>query len=139
MTSNDGLVESIFGVLGKKFSDRLIFAGVVDPKAKLIHFQKGAYTLFLPIDRQNALDVQLSLVCSLSQQLEDIGGKLDHTVLTFKDCEIVILQVSSGSVLYVICSRGSAAAISHALLKLVNDIARFAGDDDYIEHEWSGR
>ena len=138
MTSNGSLVESIFRVLTEKFSDKLIFAGVIDPKAKLIHFQKGTYALFLPIDRQNALDVQLSLVCSLSQQLEDIGGKLAHTVLTFVDCEIVILQISSGSILYVICSRESAAPISYSLSKLVNDAAKFT-EDDYIEHEWSGR
>lgn len=138
MTSNGSLVERIFGVLTKKFSDKLIFAGVIDSKAKLIHFQKGAYTLILPIDRQNALDVQLSLVCSLSQQLEDIGGKLAHTVLTFVNCEIIILQVSTESILYVICSSGSATPISHTLSKLLSDEAQFT-EDDYVEHEWSGR
>jgi hypothetical protein len=136
----DLYVEDIFKLLTRNFSGQLIFAGVIDEKAKLLHFQKGKYPLALPVDRQNALDVQLSLVWTISKQLEDFAGLLVHTILTFSDSEVIVMQVSTKLMLYIICTRNSAAAILDTLAKLIKESnGKLAEEDDYVEHEWSGQ
>jgi hypothetical protein len=132
-------VEDIFKLLTRNFSGQLIFAGVIDERAKLLHFQKGKHPLMLPIDRQNALDVQLSLIWTISKQFEDFTGLLVHTVLTFTDSEVIVMQISSKLMLYIICTRKSASAILDMLTELIKESNNKLADDDYIEHEWSGQ
>jgi hypothetical protein len=132
-------VENIFNVLTGNFPAQLIFAGIIDDRAKLLHFQKGKFPLMLPIDRQNALDVQLSLVWTISKQLEDFAGSLVHTVLTFSDADVIVKQISTKLMLYVICAKTSGTEILDALNKLFSETSgKLAEKDDYEEHEWSG-
>jgi hypothetical protein len=130
-------IEDIFNLLTKDFPRQLVFAGVIDDRAKLLHFQKGKIPLVLPIDRQNALDVQLSLVWTISKQLEDFTGPLAHTVLTFSGSEVILLQISTKLMLYIICTTGSSADIVDSLTNLIKESGKIA--DDYVEHEWYGQ
>ena len=132
-------VQDIFKELTRNFPGQLIFAGIIDDRAKLLHFQKGKFPLMLPVDRQNALDVQLSLVWTISKQLEDFAGQLVHTVLTFKDADVIVMQISAKLMLYIICTKKSGPAILDALNKLFKESSgKLAEKDDYEEHEWSG-
>lgn len=137
-------IQDILKRLSRNFYDRLLFAGIIDEKAKLIHFQKGEATFLLPIERQNALDVQVSLVFSLSKQFEDIAGSLTHTVLTCEDCEIIIMDIMIDSILYVICTKGAASDIADMLTKLIEDAPEkrerqmVGRHKEFIEDEWTG-
>ena len=118
----------------------MIFAGIIDDKAKLIHFQKGDVAFLLPFERQNALDVQVSLMLSLAKQLEDFAGGLNHTILSFHDCEIIIMEVLPHSFLYVICIKGAATDMTDMLIRLVEERPRTRVGErkrDLIEDEWS--
>jgi hypothetical protein len=117
----------------------LVFAGIVDEKAKLIHFQKGEVAFRLPIDRQNALDVQVSLMLSLGRQFEDFAGTLNHVVLTFRGSEIILMEILPRLYLYVICTAGSAPGMTDMLAKLVEEGPGrvLQGKRDFIEDEWS--
>lgn len=139
-------VQGILKGLSRNFYDRLLFAGIIDEKAKLIHFQKGEASFLLPMERQNALDVQVSLVFALAKQFEDFGGPLVHTILTFEDCEVVIMDILANSVLYVICT-GGAADIVDMLTKLIEEkperVSKYGATQgqkgEFVEDEWSGQ
>lgn len=142
VSPEESYVEGVLKSLSREFYDRLIFAGIIDEKAKLIHFQKGEAAQFLPMDRQNALDVQVSLVFTLAKQFEDFGGPLVHTILTFQDCDVIIMNVLRDSILYVICTSGS-SEIAEMLTRLVEDMPRridktYNKGQEFIEDEWSG-
>lgn len=137
-------IQRILKSLSRNFYDRLLFAGIIDEKAKLIHFQKGEEAFLLPVERQNALDVQVSLVFTLAKQFEDLGGPLVHTILTFHDCEIIVADILRGSILYVICTNGS-EEIADMLTRLMEDAPERTGmkvtkrqKEEFIEDEWSG-
>lgn len=133
-------IQDILRRLSGNFHGRLVFAGIIDEKAKLIHFQKGDVAFLLPFERQNALDVQISLMLSLGKQLEDFAGSLSHTVLSFHDCEIIIMEVLAHSFLYVICTKGAASDMTDMLMRLVeaSPETRIAGRErDLVQDEWS--
>jgi len=141
----DQYVQYILKNLSRNFYDRLLFAGIIDEKAKLVHFQKGEASFLLPLERQNALDVQISLVFALAKQFEDFGGPLAHTVLTFADCEVIIMDILADSVLYVICAAGAADVVD-MLSKLIEEKPASQGErrnaksqKEFVEDEWSGQ
>jgi len=140
VTLEEQYIQDILRRLSRNFHGRLIFAGIIDEKAKLIHFQKGDVAFLLPFERQNALDVQISLMLSLGKQLEDFAGGLSHTVLSFHDCEIIIAEVLARSFLYVICTRGAAGDMTDMLMRLVEEgpETRMVGrKPGLVEDEWS--
>lgn len=133
-------IQDILRRLSRNFHGRLVFAGIIDEKAKLIHFQKGDVAFLLPFERQNALDVQISLMLSLGKQLEDFAGSLSHTVLSFHDCEIIIMEVLAHSFLYVICTKGAASDMTDMLIRLVEaspETRIAARERDLVQDEWS--
>lgn len=139
-------IQDVLKRLSRNFYDRLLFAGIIDSKAKLIHFQKGETPFLLPIDRQNALDVQVSLVFSLSKQFEDVAGPLVNTILTCENYEVVVMDILLDSILYVICTKGAAVDIADMLTKLVEDMPNTRPrkrtdhqNQEFVEDEWSGQ
>ena len=136
--SEERYILDILRRLSRNFYGRLIFAGIIDDKAKLIHFQKGEVAFRLPIERQNALDVQVSLMLTLGRQFEDFARPLTHMVLTYHGCEIIMMDVLPQLHMYVICTKGSAAGMTDMLTKLVEEApGRVARGPDFVEDEWS--
>ena len=137
-TSEELYILDILRRLSRNFYGRLIFAGIIDEKAKLIHFQKGEVAFRLPIERQNALDVQVSLMLTLARQFEDFARPLTHVVLTYHGCEIIMMDILPQLHLYVICTKGSAAGMTDMLTKLVEEAPRrIESGSDFVEDEWS--
>ena len=133
-------IQDILKRLSRNFHGRLIFAGIIDDKAKLIHFQKGDVAFLLPFERQNALDVQISLMLSMGKQLEDFAGGLSHTVLSYRDCEIIIMEVLTNSFLYVICTKGAASDMTDMLMRLIEaspETKTGERERDLVQDEWS--
>jgi hypothetical protein len=145
VNSEEEYIQDILRRLSRKFQGRLIFAGIIDENAKLVHFQKGNVAFRLPTDRQAALDVQVSLLLQLAKQFEDFAASLTQLVMTFNECEIVIMKILNDSVLYVICRRGAASDISNMLAKFVEDGPEKGlqptnhEQRSFIEDEWSGQ
>jgi len=136
--SEEQYILDILRRLSRNFYGRLIFAGIIDEKAKLIHFQKGEVAFRLPIERQNALDVQVSLMLTLGRQFEDFARPLTHIVLTYHGCEVIMMEVLPQLYLYVICTKGSAAGMTDMLTKLVEEApGRVERRPDFVEDEWS--
>jgi hypothetical protein len=136
--SEERYILDILRRLSRNFYGRLIFAGIIDEKAKLIHFQKGEVAFRLPIERQNALDVQVSLMLTLARQFEDFARPLTHIVLTYHGCEIVMMDVLPQLHLYVICTKGSSSGMTDMLTKLVEEApGRVETRSHFVEDEWS--
>ena len=136
-------VEDILKRLSLNFQEKLVFAGVIDRKAKLIHFQKGEISFLLPIHRQNALDVQMSLLFMLVKQLEDLSGSLDFAIFSFSKYESVLVELFPGSSLYVVCKKGAAANIADMLTRLLENSPcgelNATEGEEFVEEEWFGK
>ena len=145
MNPEEEYIQDVLRRLSRNFQGRLIFAGILDESAKLIHFQKGEVVFRLAFNRQAALDVQVSLAADLARQFEDFAGSLLHLVITYKDCEVIIMSILRNSTLYVICTRGASAGISDMLTKMAeNSPEKRPGSisshqQEFIEDEWSGQ
>ena len=124
-------VEDILKRLSRNFYRQLVFAGIIDDTAKLLHFQKGEAGFPLTISRQNAIDVQISFLSSLAKQFQDFAGKLDFVIMSFGKNDIIVIEVLPKMFLYVICTKGSAPDMADMLTKLVEE-------NPYLEDEWSG-
>jgi hypothetical protein len=127
-------IEDILKGLSRNFYGRLIFAGIIDDKAKLMHFQKGESRFVLSISRQNALDVQVSLILSLAKQFEDFAGPLDNVILSGKKYDLAVTEILPQLHLYVICAKGSAADILDMVARVV-EVGPHKSQE-LIEDEW---
>ena len=131
------------------FHEHLILAGIVDQKAKLLDYQIGTVTEpQMAHVRQNDLNVKVSLIFALAKQFEGFTGSLSHSVLTYDDYEMIIMDISEGAILFVICTSGAATDIVDSLTRLTEDAPLMeesnkwmtAGHNpDYVDGEWSGR
>jgi hypothetical protein len=141
MNSKDQFLDKLVSQLSKEFGGQLSMVGVIDEKAKLMYSQKGQSSIPLNAGRENVLGVQLSLSFSMLKQIENLLGHLSHIVLTFDKHEVVLSEIVSNSIIYIICNKGSAGGIVSALVKFIGDepTAPRNTRPDYLEDEWSSR
>ena len=142
-------IRGILTWLSVNFHDRLVLSGTIDEKAKLIDYQKGTVApLRLTNARQNDFDIEVSLVFALAKQFEDLAGSLAHSVLTYDEYEVIIMGLSPGSVLYIVCTPGSSSEIIDGVTRLVEDVpalgtptSRVTAEhsQDIVRSEWSGQ
>lgn len=141
-------VQDILAWLSRNFTDNLILAGIVNEKAKMIDYQKGTGLLQLNSVRQNDINVNVSLIFSLAKQFEDFTGSLAHSVMTYDDHEVIIMDVSAGTILYVICTAGAASDIIDGLTRLNEDApvreesnkwVVTGHNTDFVSSDWTGR
>jgi hypothetical protein len=140
-------IRDILTWLSRNFSDRMILACVVDEKAKLIDYQKGIMQFGRTTSKHSDINIKISLIFSLAKQFEDFAGPLAHSVITYDNHEVVIMDIS-GTILYIICTVGSASDIVDELTRRVEDVPVREEtkkwqvthhDQDFISSDWSGR
>jgi hypothetical protein len=141
-------VQDILGWLSRNFHDYLILAGIVNEKAKLIDYKKGTGHMQLSSGRQNDININVSLIFSLAKQFEDFTGSLAHSVMTYDDHDVIIMDVSAGTILYVICAAGAASDIIDGLIRLNEDVPVREESNkwvvtgynaDFVSSDWTGR
>jgi hypothetical protein len=138
VNGRDQFLDKLVMKLSKEFGVQMSFVGVIDEKAKLMYSQKGESGFPLNPNRENVLGVQLSLSFSMLKQIENLLGNLSHIVLTYDKHEVVLSEIVSNSIIYVICNRGSAGAIVNALVKMIDEGPRkHSKNGNYVEDEWS--
>jgi hypothetical protein len=140
-------IRDILTWLSLNFSDRMILACVVDEKAKLIDYQKGIMQFGRTTSKHSDINIKISLIFSLAKQFEDFAGPLAHSVITYDNHEVAIMDIS-GTILYIICTVGSASDIVDELTRQVEDAPVREEtnkwqvthhDQDFISSDWSGR
>jgi len=137
VNARDQFLDKLAMKLSKEFGAQLSFVGVIDEKAKLMYSQNGESGLPLNPSRENVLGVQLSLSFTMLKQIENLLGNLSHIVLTYDKHEVVLSEIVSHSIIYVICNRGSAGAVVNALVKMIDEGPRkHSKDRNYVEDEW---
>ena len=141
-------VQDILAWLSRNFHDYLILAGIVNEKAKLIDYKQGTGHLQLSSVRQNDININTSLIFSLAKQFEDLTGSLAHSVMTYDDHEVIIMDVSAGTILYVICTAGAASDIIDGLTRLNENVpvreesnkwVVTGYNTDFVSSDWTGR
>lgn len=141
-------VQDILEWLSQSFPEDLILAGVVNGKAKTIDYQKGSDLLQLNGLRQNDINVNVSLIFSLAKQFEDFTGSLAHSVITYDDYEVIIMDIAVDMILYVICATGAASAIVDGLTSKKEDVPDREESNkwvvtgyntDFVSSDWTGR
>jgi hypothetical protein len=143
-------VHSILVQLSKDYSDHLMLTGIIDEKARSIDYQRGLTELLrLPSRGNRDIDIRVSLVFALAKQLGDYTGPLAHAVLTYDDCEVIIMDVAPGLILYAICTPGLSSDIVDSLTVLAGEITTGETDKKWmtaagrdrepIAADWSGR
>lgn len=137
VNARDQFLDKLVMKLSKEFGAQLSFVGVIDEKAKLMYSQNGESSFPLNPSRENVLGVQLSLSFSMLKQIENLLGNLSHIVLTYDKHEVVLSEIVSNSIIYVICNRGSAGAVVSALVKMIDEGPRkHSKNGSYVEDEW---
>lgn len=138
--SRDEFLDKMMLQLSKKFGGSISFVGVINEKAKTMYSEKSRSGFPLDPVRENVLGVQLSLSFSMLKQIENLLGNLSHIILTYEKHDIVLAEIVSNSIIYVICDKGHSGAIVNALTALLDESpsAKHSKQPDYNEHEWSG-
>lgn len=126
-----GYWEFLLDSLSDGFYDTLIFIGVIDEKAKLLHFQKGKSKFVLPPSDQQVHDLKISIMFSVAKYLENLAGCLEYVVLYFKSYELIVIEMLPMRYIYAVCRKGSAADIADMLMGLI-------GEDLYEKHKLLG-
>ena len=143
INARDQFLDKLVMKLSKEFGKELSFVGVIDEKAKLMYSQKGESGLpLLTPGRENVLGVQLSLSFSMLKQVENLLGTLSHVVLTYDKYEIVLSEILSNSIIYLVCNKGRAARIVETLTKIVQEgpdrTSKGTSSEEIVEDDWSG-
>jgi hypothetical protein len=111
-------IERLLDKIDADISDFLIFAGALDNNAKLISFRKGKASFSLPNERQDTLDVQMSLMFSLIRQFEDISGPHKFTVARFVRYDIFLFGAPDMHV-FVLTLPTSESRVAKTLTEMV--------------------
>jgi hypothetical protein len=114
-------IERLLDRIDAELSDHLIFAGILDTNAKLISFRRGRASFSLPLERQDTLDVQVSLMFSLICQLEDISGSHKFTATRFAKHDIFLFGTPELHI-FVITMPTSQEQVAKTLVDLVGGI-----------------
>jgi hypothetical protein len=101
------------------FSENLVFAGILDNKAKLLSYRKGNASFAILSDRYDTLDVQISLMFALIRQLEDITGAHRFTISHFAKCDIFMVGMADLR-LFAIATAGHGERVASGLLQLTD-------------------
>jgi len=138
--ARDEFLDKTMAKLSNEFSDVISLIGIIDEKAKEMYSQKGHVSFPLNAGRQHVLGVQLSLSFSMLKQIENLLGTLSHIVLSYDKHEVVLTEIVSNSIIYVICKKGHANQILDALAKLLveSPSSENSKQDNFHEDDWSG-
>lgn len=114
--------SSLLDKINETLSDQIAFAGFIDDKADLLEYRKIKKIYHIPIERQESLNVQISLVTSVAKNWKDVFGSVKHISYSSDDYDVIFIEALS-STLVIMAAPGTGTHVVKQVFKIIAEMS----------------
>lgn len=108
--------------INEKLAGKITFIGFIDSKADLFEYRQVKKVYYIPVERQESLNVQIALMTSLAKNWKDVFGSCKHMSYSSDDCDVVFLE-ALGSTLVTMAAPGTGPQVAKLIIQTISEMS----------------